>query len=607
MHFYRRTLSYVLQEFRWILVLVVLITLGVGLSTIAAWPLPLLIDCLTGKTLTGLVRYLCRDNRAAGIAFIVAAFFVIKLLQDGLSLCGTMVGLRVKYSTTKRVRRDLFSHIQHLGSVYFKTHAQGDAIFRLTNDTYGPYGVFDTVLMSLQASAKLICYVAVMLTRNVPLTLFVISLAPFLAVANWYFGRRIKRRTDESRQVDADMITIFQRSLAALKITQLFSRRSHEEERFEDAQSLSVGAALRLNWQENLYPFVVQTLFGLGQVSILAVGAYLVLSPGSNPNTHTISGGDLLLFIAYFNQIQEPLSLVFGFGARVKGSIAATERVYAILDQFPVVVESSQTRQLPAKPRNLTLDKVWFTYEKGESATLCGLSAEIPAGTMVAFVGVSGAGKSTLLELLSRLHDPSSGRILLDGADLRHLSFASLRQHIAVVSQDYAVMPGTIWENIRYGRPQASDAEVLAAASQAGVDLLVQSLPQGYETQIAEAGQNLSAGQRQRIVIARALLTQAPILVLDEPTSALDPQQETMLMHMLHSLKGNRTIILVTHRMDTVAESDQIYVLRHGRIFEHGTHRQLLELHGVYFEMLHADEQPASSVIPIVSGGPTPE
>ena len=588
MPFYSRTLRYIFKEYRWVLVLTVLIFALSGLAAISAWPVALLIDYITTSHESGtLAGFQLPSSAMASVSLIIAAFFVIKLLQDALSLCRSMVGLRIKYSVSKCVRRDLFSHMQRLGSVFFKTHAQGDAIFRLTNDTYGPYCVFDTILTSVQAVVSLSLIVSVMFYKNVPLTLFAISLAPILALANWHFGKRIKARTIESRQMDADLLSTLQRALSFLKITQLFSRHEREERVFDQAQAGSIDSALRLNWQENLYPFAVQTLFGLGQAAILAVGTYLVLKKNAGGSS-AVTCGDLVLFIAYFNQISEPLSLVFGFSARVKGSVAASERVYSILDQIPTVTECAGATALPLEPRDLLLENVWFSYPGNKSPTLCGLHAEIRAGELVAFVGQSGTGKSTLLELISRFHDPIAGRIVLGDIDLRRVTLASVRQHIAVVSQDYAVMPGTVFDNICYGNPDATRAEVLHAAQRAGVDSFIPSLANGYETQIAEGGQNLSAGQRQRIAIARALLTKASILILDEPTSALDPPHEQMFMRLLQELKGTLTVILVTHRLDTVAACDQIFVMRHGRIFEQGSHLELLEQRGLYAEMQSA-------------------
>ena len=603
MPIYRRALKYFLPEWLWIALLSILMLILVGLGTLQAWPLALLIDVLSlpESTGDGVLSFFGRSNRVAEIALIIVAFFVIKLLQDILSLCRSMVSLRVKYSATLRVRKVLYSHLHALGSTYFKTQPQGDAIYRVTNDTYGPYGIFDTFLGSIQAAASLIAVALIMYIRSAPLTLFAFSLAPLLVLANWHFGKTIKLRTTESRQIDADLTTVIQRTLTTLGLTQMFGRQNREEQRFHRAQVKSVDAALRLNWQENLYPLAVQTIYGLGQISIYGFGAYLVYSTQTLTGAQRVTCGDLVLFVTYFNQILDPLSMVFGFGARVKGSVAATERVFSVLDSIPAVRDAENAIAIEVKPRDLILDKVWFGYGS-ESSILCGMSATILAGQMVAFVGPSGTGKSTVLSLLTRFHDPSSGQILLGGFDLRQLRLDSVRRHMAVVSQDSSVLAGTVLENIKYGKASASESEVQQAAAMAGADQFIETLPQRYETQIAEGGQNLSGGQRQRIAIARALLADSPILILDEPTSALDRYQEHLFMLMLKKLKGSRTIILVTHRLDTVMDCDQIFVMRHGRIFEQGTHAELMALQGLYFASFNAHEEcapeMASEVIP---------
>ena len=585
---YRRIFRDMLPEWRRISALAVVILLLVGLSALQAWPMALLIDLVASGHAPKFLTYFCGDRLESAITLLVAGFFLIKLLQDGLSLCRSMITLRIKYTITQRVRQNLYRHIQVLGHVHFKSHAQGDTIFRVMNDAYGPYGVFDTVLTTLQALGSLGSILAVMWTRNSSLTLFAISMGPFLALANWHFGRKIKRGADESRRVDASLMTAIQRSLSTLVMTQLCVRQKSEEQRFDAVQTKSVDAALSLNWQENLYPFTVQTLYGLGQGLILAGGAWLVISSQRSHGAQPLTTGDLVLFVTYFNQILDPMSLIFGFGARVKGSIAATERVFSLLDEKPAVIEAQDAHELDVKPRDLTIDKVWFAHHPERNPVLCGLSSKIKIGQMVALVGPSGSGKSTLMSLLARFHDPSAGGIFLDGFDLKSLSLNAVRRHIAVVSQDSMLLPGTILENIRYGNPHATEAQVRVAAAQAGADLFIEQLPQGYLTEAAEGGQNFSGGQRQRIAIARALLAEAPILILDEPTSALDGFQEQGILSHLKALRGRTTIILITHRLNTVSDCDQILVMRHGRIFEQGTHEELLSQGGLYPSMLNA-------------------
>jgi subfamily B ATP-binding cassette protein MsbA len=271
----------------------------------------------------------------------------------------------------------------------------------------------------------------------------------------------------------------------------------------------------------------------------------------------------------------------------VQGGVVGAQRVFEVLDRNPTVTDAPGAKALPMQPRTLQLDNVSFCYGGAPTASpvLRDVSLTIKPGQMVAFVGSSGVGKSTLLNLLPRFYDPVDGAIRLDGCDLREFRVADVRKHVALVLQEAVMLPTTIAQNIAYGRPTATFAEVRKAAQLAGAAQFIEQLPGAYNTIVDEGGQNLSGGQRQRISIARALLTEAPFVVLDEPTSALDPHHEAVITQTLLDLKGQRTIVLVSHRLSTVLDCDQIFVMDGGRVVERGTHDELLALRGVYYEM----------------------
>jgi ATP-binding cassette subfamily B protein len=294
--------------------------------------------------------------------------------------------------------------------------------------------------------------------------------------------------------------------------------------------------------------------------------------------------GDLWIFMSYVQQLYDPLQKLSGSSVDLQRGMAGMLRVYEVLDTEATVRDDPHAESLPRRPRVLTLEHAGFEYSP-QAQVLEDVSVTVRPGEMVAFVGPSGVGKSSLLNLLPRFYDPTSGRLALDGHDLRKIKLRDLRKHVALVLQENAILPTTVAENIAYGVPGASLDAIRQAAVLAGADGFIQALPQQYSTVLTEGGLNLSGGQRQRISIARALATEAPILVLDEPTSALDPHSEQMITETLHGLKGHRTIVLVSHRLSTVFDCDRIYVMDAGKIVEQGTHDQLLALGGFYYRM----------------------
>jgi ATP-binding cassette subfamily B protein len=591
MRLYLRALSYFRPDLRLIGVLVFLLALSIGVGLLSAWPMAILIDSvLSTETKHDFVHRLLLAPLPSGkfgqIVGLACIGLALKLAQDSLSQVQTIVTNQINYNGLVRVRCDLYRKLQALNLAYHRSQPQGDAIYRLSSDTFGCQTILQALIATVVAGSTLAVMTIVLGQRSVPLTVLAFSVAPVLAVANVIYGRRLKKRSMECKQVDADFTTIVQRSMASIGLVQAFGREQEEFAQFESGVRRNIAAWWRLNWQQIAYNLIVGATFGIGGAVVFGYGGWLVYRDQfllHTPNGMTI--GDLMVFTSYLGMLWGPLCTLTGFAANVQGGVAGAERVFEVLDRDPVITDARTAISLPVHPRVLELRDVSFQYSRNSKPVVRGISTRILPGQMVAFVGSSGVGKSTLLNLLPRFYDPSEGSLRLDGFDAREIKIADLRRHVALVLQESLILPTTIAENIAYGRPSATREQIRNSARLAGAEEFIRSLSDGYDTRITEGGANLSGGQRQRISIARALLTEAPIVVLDEPTSALDPLHEQHITQTLYRLRGKRTIVLVSHRLSTVANCDQIFVMSGGRIVERGTHGQLLERRGLYWEM----------------------
>jgi ABC-type multidrug transport system fused ATPase/permease subunit len=589
MRFYLRAIAYFRDDLPLILASLVLIALSTLASLLQPLMFTILIDTILSKSpssfwvnrgfvwLTHLFGISANDSLHQVIALAVMSL-LLRVLQELLAMGQRLLAIHIGYNGLLRVRCDLFRKLQALSLGYHKSQPQGDAIYRLSYDAAGFQTILTVLINSVFVSSiTLIIMTWLMVHMNPVLAMITLSVAPVLLITTKLFANPLKTRWMEAKEVDSRLTTVIQRSVSSIGLVQAFGREADEFNEFQSTAQSSIRANLRQAWQDSWYWLLVGATFGLGYAAIFWYGGRQVI-------LGTLTLGKLSAFLVYVNQVYGPLQAVSGSGASIQGGVAGAQRVFDVLDRDVIIKDAPDAMHLPREPRVLSLKNVSFEYRPGEPV-LREIDATIRPGQMVAFVGSSGVGKTTLLSLLPRFYDPTSGALTLDDIDIRKVRIKDLRAHVALVLQENLILPTTVAENISYGRPTASSAQIDQAARMAGAASFIEKLPEGYETVVSESGANLSGGQRQRIGIARALLTEAPIMVFDEPTSALDAHHEAMITQTLRDLRRQRTIIVVSHRLSTVMDCDQIFVMDEGRIVERGTHEELIGKGGVYAAM----------------------
>jgi len=604
--FYARVLSYFAPDWPYILLTFGFIVCSTVAALLQPFPLAILIDSIEVKEPSNHWAYrfflwLSPESVLGKIIALAVITLVLRLVQELFTMGKALANIRVGYSGLMRARCDLFEKLQQLSLAYFKSQPQGDAIYRLSTDVYGFQTTLNNLVNAVVVSAvTLVAMAWIMFSMNWRLTCLALTVTPALVWSHRYFHGVLKRKWMDVKEIDTALTTTIQRSVATMGLVQAFGQEEREYGKFEHTVRSSISKYVRTHLSEIAYGLVVGLILGTGSALIFGYGGYLVYRDQfvNHVGENGMTVGKLLVFITYLAQLYGPLSNLTAAGASMTQGVVGCQRVFEVLDRDPVIFDAPDARALAKQSRVLTLENLTFEYLP-ETPILRSISATISPGQMVAFVGSSGVGKSTMLSLLPRFYDPTGGSIRLDGIDIRGVRIKDLRRHIALVLQENTILPASVSENIAYGRPEASDEQIRHAAKLAEADTFIRALPEGYATEISESGANLSGGQRQRIAIARALITEAPIMILDEPTSALDPNNERSITHTLNSLKGQRTIILVSHRLSTVVECDQIFMMERGEIIERGTHDELVARRGAYYEMarhqLQLDEAEAGA------------
>ena len=592
-----------IRPYSWKIGLALVILLLDTLADLASpWPIKLIFDnVLLGKHLhqpwSLIIPQALAQNHLLFFSMLCATLLLLALISAG----ATYMGMRLLATTGQlvifRLRCALFAHLQQLTPAFYDQQRLGHLITRLTSDIQSIQDMLVAALPLLLFNVMLVVgMLVVLLMINLSFGLLGLVSAFIVYLVLRRYLRAIKQMARQTRRCESDANAVVQENLRGIRVVQAFGLESYTQQTYEEhtRKALHFGSiAARL--QSGL-PSVVSLMTDSANLAALTLGGILVM-------LGHISIGDLLLFSAYLRTLYSPLRQMGKFSNTLTRASASAERVADLLETAPVIVDSPTARAIPRLQGAITFQHVSFSYTQKRSA-LQNISFNIFPGMKVALVGHSGAGKSSILHLIQRFYDPQEGQILLDGRDIRDFTLASLRQHIALVPQEPMLFRASVRENIAYGRPGASEAEVIAAAQQAYADEFIRRLPQGYDTMLEEGGVGLSGGQRQRLAIARAILRQAPLLLLDEPTVGLDAQSEQLVVAALERLMAGRTTLVSAHRLSTIQRADLILVLDKGRIVEAGTPAQLLAVRGHYYQfytLQFGAQEPWSPVQPEVS------
>lgn len=561
----RRALAYVRPYRRRVLWALVLTLVGTGMNMLGPYLVKVAIDSDVGR------------GDVIGLTRTILAAVVVYLLYFWSTAQQTLIVSDVGQRVLRTIRTEMFAHLQRLPLPYFDRHPIGVVVSRLINDVSVMNDLLTNGLLTLFGDVfTLVGTIAIMVVMSPRLALATFSVLPLMAVAVWIFSQKAKVAFRVTRERIGAVAADFQESIDGMRLVQAFAREKTSQAQFDLLNDQNRLASIRANTLASAMMPVVEFDNALATVAVIAYGGYLVVAG-------QVTLGVLVAFLAYITRFFAPIRTLAQFYNQLQAATAGAEKVFELLDEPVTIVETPHPVTLDTVRGEVEFRQVSFSY--GREGVLHDVSFHASPGEMVALVGHTGAGKTTVANLLARFYDVVDGAVLLDGHDVRELSFATLRRNVALVLQDNFLFTGTIRENIRYGRPDACDAEVAAAARAANAEEFILRLPQGYDTPVMERAANLSLGQRQLISIARAALADPRVLILDEATSNIDSRTELLVQEALRTLLAGRTALVIAHRLSTIRAADQVLVLDAGRIVERGRHADLLAQRGAYYHL----------------------
>ena len=566
------------------LALGVLAAVGDGIANLLG-PVPLKIvldNVLKSKTggdwLSSFIFSFAGSNRLAVINFAAIAVMVIALFGAFCAYSEKLLTTSVGQWVMHDLRQTVYFHIQRLSLAFHDQKNTGDLLSTVTSDidsiqTFITSGLLDAFINVL----TLVGMISVMFYINWRFTLIALSVTPFLALVVFKYTRSIKQAAREVRKKEGEIASVIQEVLSSMRVVKAFAREDYEVHRLEEESLENVEIALRARGIKARLSPLVEVIVAVGTGLVLWFGARLVLA-GS------LSAGSLVLFIWYLGKMYKPMQDLSKMTDAYSRAAIAYERIREVVNMQGEIRDAPGARKVSRLRGAIEFEDVTFGYDP-DSPTLEHVSFRIEPGQVAAIVGPTGAGKTTIVSLIPRFYDPVSGIVKVDGIDVRHLQQQSLRKHMSVVLQESILFQGTVWQNIAYGKPNATRAEIIKAAELANASEFIERMPQGYDSQIGERGVTLSGGQRQRIAIARAVIRNTPILILDEPSSGLDAESERLVFDALDRLMKGKTSIVIAHRLSTIRSADIIFVVKDGKVVESGSHDQLAAAGGLYSEL----------------------
>jgi len=567
----------------WLIVVIIAMVVETVMSIAGPWPLKVVIDNVLGHhPLPDWLHWL-RDLPVAqskmGLAGIAAITVILIAVVGGVA---TYIDNYYTESVGQWVANDLrikiFDHLQRLSLGYYDKQQTGVLLSTITNDVTTVQNFASSATLGILVDLlTIVGVIGLMFWLNWDFALVAVGVTPFLLFFVARFKKAVKKAQHQVRQHQADIVTVVQEGLESVRVVKAFGRQDLEGARLGEVSKATVAAALKARRVKSLLSPMTTVVVATCTAFVIWRGASLIVAG-------TMTVGALTVFLAYLTKFFKPVQDLAKMTNSIAQAAVAVERIQGILDTDNIIAERADAHELAGARGEIVFEHVAFGYDP-KAPVLRDVNFRVEPGQMIGLVGTTGGGKSTVVGLIPRFYDATSGRVLIDGVDVKDYTKASLRSAIGFVLQDTVLFRGTIRENIAYGRPDATDAEIVEAATLANAHDFISRMPQGYDTPVGERGLTLSGGQRQRIGIARAIIRKSRILVLDEPTAALDTESERLVIEGLERLMKGRTVITIAHRLSTIRDANKIIVLKDGVVAEEGTHDELLARNGVYAEL----------------------